>query len=159
MWSSTAKSWRGATTGYWMRKGISSSGFLSEGGRRLATLINDLLAYTRAGIDESDITTVDASAVLKETLSSLAQAIRESDAIVTYGPLPELYMGEAHLHQIFLNLVGNALKYRGDVPPRITHFRGPYRRRLAAFRFKTMGLASTLSTRRESLALIQTAPS
>ena len=43
-------------------------GFLTEGGRRLATLINDLLAYTRAGVVEGHVTAVDSSAVLKHTL-------------------------------------------------------------------------------------------
>ncbi len=55
-------------------------GFLTEGGRRLATLVNDLLAYTRAGMAELDETPVDSSAVLKNSLASLAEAIRESDA-------------------------------------------------------------------------------
>jgi PAS domain S-box-containing protein len=92
-------------------------GFLTEGGRRLAMLINDLLAYTRAGMVESETTTVDSSAVLRHTLSSLAEAIRETDARVTYDPLPEVQMSEAHLQQVFQNIIANALKYRtGDAP-------------------------------------------
>jgi PAS domain S-box-containing protein len=94
-------------------------GFLVEGGRRLATLINDLLAYTRAGLVEGNVTSVDSSAVLKHTLSSLAEAIREADATVTSDPLPEVYIGEAHLQQVFQNLIGNALKYRTEDPPQI----------------------------------------
>src|SRR5205085_5781309 len=35
-------------------------GFLTEGGRRLVTLINDLLAYTRAGVVAEDTPEVDA---------------------------------------------------------------------------------------------------
>jgi CheY-like chemotaxis protein len=50
----------------------------------LATLINDLLAYTRAGIAESDITKVDSAVVLRHAPSSLAEAIRENDATVTH---------------------------------------------------------------------------
>ena len=46
-------------------------GFLTEGGRRLATLIDDLLAYTRAGLVEAASTTADASADLQQVLSSL----------------------------------------------------------------------------------------
>jgi len=92
-------------------------GFLTEGGRRLGMLINDLLAYTRAGMVENDMPTVDSSAVLRHTLASLAEAIRETDARVTYDPLPEVQMSEAHLQQVFQNIIGNALKYRtGDAP-------------------------------------------
>ncbi len=94
-------------------------GFLNEGGRRLATLINDLLAYTRAGMMEVQEVPVDASVVLQHSLSGLAEAIRESGAEVTYDELPEVYIGDAHLQQIFQNLIGNALKYRDQEPPRI----------------------------------------
>jgi len=94
-------------------------GFLTEGGRRLATLIDDLLAYTRAGSLEGPLGTVSAAAVLEQTLSNLAEAIRESNAIVTAGPLPEVFVGAAHLQQVFQNLIGNALKYRNEDPPRI----------------------------------------
>ena len=56
---------------------------------------------------------------LQHALSSLAEAIRENDATVTCDPLPQVYMGEAHLQQVFQNLIGNALKYRTEEPPRI----------------------------------------
>jgi PAS domain S-box-containing protein len=94
-------------------------GFLREGGRRLAALINDLLAYTRAGMMEVQEAPVDASAVLLHALADLAEAIRESAAQVTCDPLPEIFMGEAHLRQVFQNLIGNALKYRDEKPVRI----------------------------------------
>jgi PAS domain S-box-containing protein len=94
-------------------------GFLSESGRRLATLIADLLAYTRAGVMEGDIATVDSTVVLRHTLSSLSEAIRESDASVTYDWLPEVRMGESHLQQVFQNLIGNAVKYRNAEKARI----------------------------------------
>ena len=94
-------------------------GFLSEGGRRLATLISDLLAYTKAGMVEVNPAPVDSAAVLQHSLASLAEAIRESDAAVTYDALPEVYMSEAHLQQVFQNLISNALKYRNQDQPRI----------------------------------------
>ncbi len=59
------------------------------------------------------------SLVWQYTLASLAEAIRENCAMVTYDALPEVYMGEAHLQQVFQNLISNALKYRTQDPPRI----------------------------------------
>jgi PAS domain S-box-containing protein len=94
-------------------------GFLTEGGRRLATLIDDLLAYTRAGVVDANTAPVDSSAVLQHALSSLAEAIRENGACVTSDPLPQVYMGASHLQQVFQNLIANALKYRKDDPPQI----------------------------------------
>jgi PAS domain S-box-containing protein len=94
-------------------------GFLKEGGRRLAMLIRDLLAYTRAGNVQDGRATVDSVRVLQHTLASLAEAIRESDATVTYDALPEVFIGEAHLQQLFQNLITNAIKYRSTDAPRI----------------------------------------
>ena len=94
-------------------------GFLTEGGRRLATLIDDLLAYTRAGLDEGSPATVDSSAVLDQAIVSLTEAIRQSNGKVTYDSLPEICMSQTHLQQVFQNLISNALKYRKDEPPEI----------------------------------------
>ncbi len=94
-------------------------GFLKEGGRRLARLVSDLLAYTRAGMADMNVEPVNASVVLKETLAGLAEAVRESAATVTSDELPEVDISEAHLQQVLQNLIGNALKYRTEEPPRI----------------------------------------
>jgi PAS domain S-box-containing protein len=93
--------------------------FLQEGGRRLATLVDDLLAYTRASMVELKVAPVDSAAVLEDSLVSLAEAVRESHAQITHDPLPRILMGEAHLQQVFQNLIGNALKYRNSEPVRI----------------------------------------
>jgi light-regulated signal transduction histidine kinase (bacteriophytochrome) len=90
-----------------------------EGGRRLSTLVDDLLAYTRASMAELSEHRVNASAVLKESLVSLTESIRENQAIITTDELPNVYMSDVHLQQVFQNLIGNALKYRADEPPKI----------------------------------------
>ena len=94
-------------------------GFLKEGGSRLARLVNDLLAYTRAGTVELNEAPVDSAVVLNHSLSSLAEALRESGAQVTFDELPQVQMGEAHLQQVFQNLIANAIKYRSTDPPRV----------------------------------------
>ena len=53
-------------------------GFLTEGGRRLATLIDDLLAYTRAGLMRAAADYGGClGGCLKQAFSSLAEAIRQ----------------------------------------------------------------------------------
>lgn len=93
--------------------------FLREGGHRLATLVSDLLAYTRASMAELSENAIGASDVLQTSLSTLADPIRESGAVVTADELPEVYMGDVHLELVFQNLIGNAVKYRSAEPPRI----------------------------------------
>ncbi|MBV9505911.1 MAG: PAS domain-containing protein [Acidobacteriia bacterium] len=94
-------------------------GFLKEGGHRLAALVNDLLAYTRASMAELSDQQVDASEALQTSLTTLADVIRDTGALVTADDLPRVHMGSVHLQQIFQNLIGNALKYRSEEPPRI----------------------------------------
>lgn len=94
-------------------------GFLREGGQRLARLVADLLAYTHASTAELSQNPVSASAALNETLNTLAETIRDSGAVITVDDLPEVHMGAVHLQQVFQNLVGNAIKYRGEAAPAI----------------------------------------
>ncbi len=93
--------------------------FLTDGGKRLARLVNDLLAYTQVSLAEITDSQAKASVALENALAALAEAIRETGARVTFDSLPEVGMGEAHLQQLFQNLVSNALKYRGQEPPRV----------------------------------------
>lgn len=94
-------------------------GFLMEGGQRLARLVNDLLAYTQASLAELRMNPVNAKEALDGAISTLAESIRESGAVITSDDLPEVYMGGLHLQQIFQNLIGNAIKYRSAELPRI----------------------------------------
>ncbi len=93
--------------------------FLKEGGHRLAMLVDGLLAYTRASTAELSEHAVDASAALDRSLATLAEPIREAGAVITSDKLPDVYMGDLHLQQVFQNLIGNAVKYRSERSPRI----------------------------------------
>jgi light-regulated signal transduction histidine kinase (bacteriophytochrome) len=115
-------------------------GFLTEGGRRLARLISELLEYTRAGIIEAEVGPVDSESVLRQSLASLAEALRESGTTVTWDdPLPEVYISESHLHQVFQNLIGNAVKYRSENAPQI-HVSAASRGALCCFSVRDNGI-------------------
>ncbi len=87
---------------------------------RMTNLIEDLLAYTRATkYPEGPPPTVDARAVLETTLQALQGRIQETAATFDVGLLPAVAVHEARLSQLFQNLIGNALKYRGQEPPHI----------------------------------------
>ena len=86
---------------------------------RMEMLIHDLLAYTRVETVEECCECVDANVVLRRVIGDLGGAIQSSGATVTSGRLPALRVHEVHLRQLFQNLIGNAIKYRGAAPPRI----------------------------------------
>jgi PAS domain S-box-containing protein len=99
--------------------------FITEGTTRMGSLLADLLAYTRVtgkgkdGEPIEDTATVDLNRVLQAVLENCRTAIAETDAIVTSAPLPRVRGHETHFLQLLQNLISNALKYRGDRPPRI----------------------------------------
>lgn len=86
--------------------------FLRTGASRMEELVRDLLAYTRATTFEPSATMADANEALQAALHDLEHAIAETGARISADPLPPVRVHYTHLHQIFQNLIGNALKYR-----------------------------------------------
>src|SRR5919109_304268 len=90
-----------------------------DGSSRMQTLIRDLLAYARVSTRGRELEPIDSEAILKEALSNLATVIQESEGVVTHAPLPTVAADPTQLLQVFQNLIGNAIKYRGDRPPEV----------------------------------------
>jgi PAS domain S-box-containing protein len=87
------------------------------GCNRMQDLIQDLLTYSRAGTSGKALLKVSCENVLKEALANLQGTIEVSGAVVTHDSLPTLTTDDTQLVQVFQNLLGNAIKYRGaDVP-------------------------------------------
>src|SRR6202050_2795314 len=63
-------------------------GYATEGAQRMQVLIQDLLAFSRVGRNESSDKSVDCNEVLQEVVQTLATTIRESGATVSYAELP-----------------------------------------------------------------------
>jgi light-regulated signal transduction histidine kinase (bacteriophytochrome) len=61
----------------------------------------------------------DANEVLAQTLSILAPTISQAGAEVASDLLPSVRIHRTHLQQLFQNVIGNAIKYRGHEPPRV----------------------------------------
>jgi signal transduction histidine kinase len=93
--------------------------FAVDGATRMQRLINDLLAYSRVGSRDKPLAPTDSESVFTLALANLQAAIQENGAVITHDPLPTVTADEAHLVQVFQNLLGNALKFHGQGPPRI----------------------------------------
>ncbi len=93
--------------------------FAVDGAARMQRLIKDLLAYSRVTTKGREFKPVEAEAALKPALSNLKMAIEESEAAVTFDPLPVVEADSGQLTQLFQNLVGNAIKFRRTEPLRV----------------------------------------
>jgi light-regulated signal transduction histidine kinase (bacteriophytochrome) len=79
-------------------------------------LIEDLLAFSRVGTRGGAFAPTEVSAVLDRALASLKLAIEETGATVTRNGLPTVSADAGQLEHVFLNLISNALKFRGTAP-------------------------------------------
>jgi PAS domain S-box-containing protein len=94
-------------------------GYAVDGAARMQSLILDLLAFSRVGTRGSAFEKVDCETVFERTLANLKLAVDESGGAVTHDPLPTVTGDPLQLGQLFQNLIGNALKFRGDAAPQI----------------------------------------
>ena len=94
-------------------------GYVVDGTKRMQGLIDDLLTYSRLGTRGKEFAPTDCNEVLALALLNLIAAIDESDARVTHDQLPTVLGDEFQLGQLFQNLIGNAIKYRGAKPAEI----------------------------------------
>lgn len=97
-------------------------GYLLWGAGHMQQLITDLLAYSQVtAVDNNDDSNLraDVGVVLDHVLCALASEIRRHGCTVTADPLPRVRAREIHVQQLLQNLIGNAVKYRGDRRPQI----------------------------------------
>jgi PAS domain S-box-containing protein len=93
--------------------------FAVDGCNRMQGLIQDLLAYSRAGTTGKALCEVSGEGALQGALTNLRITIEQSGAVVSHDPLPAISTDETQLTQVFQNLVGNAIKYRSEEVPRV----------------------------------------
>lgn len=94
--------------------------FITTAAKRMRDLLEDLLSYAETGVDRGNTNElIDLNTVLDDVKQNLKIAMEESSAVIISARLPEIEGQRAHFVQLFQNLIGNAIKYRGEQPPRI----------------------------------------
>ena len=93
--------------------------FVVEGVDRMKALIDGLGAHSRVGPGNDSWGQTDCEAAFDGAVGSLKHAIEECQAEVTRDSLPTLPADASQLAQVFEHLIGNALKFKRDAPPRI----------------------------------------
>jgi PAS domain S-box-containing protein len=102
-------------------------------------LIRNLLDYSRVDSRSKRFKPVDCEAILEKTVENLKVDIQDSGAEITHDPLPEVPGNSTLLVQLFQNLIVNAIKFRGEGPPRI-HISVDKKKRECLFSFRDNGI-------------------
>jgi PAS domain S-box-containing protein len=95
-------------------------GFVTGAVTRMNALIRDLLEYSRTGNSAgATVRPLLLEEVLQSAILNLQTSLQEANAELTNDPLPTVLGSHVQLVQVFQNVIGNAIKYRGDKPPQI----------------------------------------
>jgi len=78
---------------------------------RMGILIKALLEYARLG-SNTKLKYVDCADILNHVLADMHSTISATQAIISIGPMPKLYVYEIEMYQLFQNLISNSLKFR-----------------------------------------------
>lgn len=94
--------------------------FAVDGGLRMREIIQDLLAYSRIDPDGGVSSPCRVDAILEDVRQLNRQSIEEKSAELSWEEMPEVMVNRVALHQVFHNLIGNALKYQQEgVAPKV----------------------------------------
>lgn len=92
---------------------------LVDSAARMQTMIDGVLDYSRIGNLGLQLQAVDLGDVVEEAVGNLQPVIAAAGGAVVKRSLPAVNADRRQMVQLFHNLIGNAVKFRGSEPPRI----------------------------------------
>ena len=110
-----------------------------DGAKRMQTLLHDLLEYSRVGTRGKPFSLVNCEHIVEQAMANLKIAIEECGASVSYDVLPTIMGDEGQLVRLFQNLIGNAIKFRGEEAPQV-HISAQRRNNTVTFSVKDNGI-------------------
>jgi PAS domain S-box-containing protein len=90
-----------------------------SGAANLQRMVDAVLRYSRIDTSDQQFEPVDLNRVRDKVLNMLDDEVTDAGAEIVTEDLPAVMADEAQMEQLFQNLLSNALKFRGDQPPRI----------------------------------------
>ncbi|MBD3338119.1 MAG: PAS domain-containing protein, partial [Candidatus Lokiarchaeota archaeon] len=94
-------------------------GYIIDGTKRMKSLINDLLVFSRIKRKGNEFKSSDVERILNEVLKGLKSSIYENNAEITHDPLPTILADSSQIYQVLQNLISNSIKFRSEKPPKI----------------------------------------
>jgi light-regulated signal transduction histidine kinase (bacteriophytochrome) len=93
--------------------------YVVDGAHRLQNMLDGLLAYLRFDTEQHPRQPTDCGALVDDILHNLHPTLEVEQAITTRDALPTLQADRRQLAQVFRHLIDNAVKFRGEEPPRV----------------------------------------
>jgi PAS domain S-box-containing protein len=90
-----------------------------QGVTRMGSMIDGLLEVSKLEHAHFKLKDLDFSALLTRVRSDLKIMIEDENAEIVVGPLPTARADELAMGQVFQNLISNAIKFRGELAPKI----------------------------------------
>jgi signal transduction histidine kinase len=92
--------------------------------RRLQTLIDDLLVYSRVSTQVKPWARINLTDVAQAVVSDLESQLRQTKGRVEFGTLPVIEADPDQIYQLLKHLIVNALKFRQEGLPPVVKLRG-----------------------------------
>jgi two-component system, chemotaxis family, sensor kinase Cph1 len=100
--------------------GLEFMRYILEATQRMDRLLGDLLTYSHQFRSaDQPLELVEPEGALQGAVLMIDAAVKESGAQVTNDPLPSILFDFAQLTQLFRQMIGNSIMFRGSKPPQI----------------------------------------
>jgi signal transduction histidine kinase len=93
---------------------------IQKAAERMQGLIKDILTFSKVSNETEPFVKTDLNTLVHEVIDELESTVREKDAKIDLSTLPAIPVNPVLMKSLFLNLIGNAMKYsKPDVAPEI----------------------------------------
>jgi two-component system, sensor histidine kinase and response regulator len=94
-------------------KGKECMHHISKAADRMSRLVTDLLVYAQVDAQPAQYSLVDLNSIVEEVINDLSNKIERTGAHVELvGRLAKIEADQTQMYQLFLNLIGNGIKYQ-----------------------------------------------
>lgn len=94
-------------------------GFVETFADQAERLVDNLLQFSLLGEKAVSLESVDVEGLARQACQNLSAKVKESGAAIAFSDMPKATADAGLVLHVLQNLIGNAIKYRGESPPRV----------------------------------------